>query len=159
MDGTVVKAALSGRELARQRRQALAQQGRGALSSLRSAMVRARSAATNGVDLAPAAAPTGCGCGGVNGCQRAAEDGVARMLAAAQATPAVQGGSTASAAHEDKPRVVMATGRALAQARAYSVRRRENAPLAVTLVPSVARELPRRARADSTAPAACRIDG
>ena len=84
MDGTVVKAALSGRELARQRRQALAQLGRNGAQQVRAAMahsapVAAASDAGSGVGSA------GCGCGGTGGaCGCAGSDGVARMLAAAR---------------------------------------------------------------------------
>ncbi|MDW8336128.1 MAG: CsoS2 family carboxysome shell protein [Tepidimonas sp.] len=117
MDGTVVKAALSGRELARQRRQALAQQGRGALPTLRSAMARQTTAAS-------APAGCGCGCGGTGACQREETDGVARMLAAASATP-----QRAAAQVEDLPRVTPPTGRALAQARRAALAREGKAGL------------------------------
>ncbi|MEW6693532.1 MAG: CsoS2 family carboxysome shell protein [Pseudomonadota bacterium] len=123
MDGTVVKAALSGRELARQRRQALAQQGRGALANLRSTVARVRSPQA---DAAPAAATAGCGCacGGAGGCQRPpAEDGVARMLAAAQAEAAAPASAAALARSGEAPRVAPPTGRALAQARRAAMAR------------------------------------
>ncbi|MCX7742246.1 MAG: CsoS2 family carboxysome shell protein [Tepidimonas sp.] len=112
-----MKAALSGRELARQRRQALAQQGRGALPTLRSAMARQTTAAS-------APAGCGCGCGGTGACQREETDGVARMLAAASATP-----QRAAAQVEDLPRVTPPTGRALAQARRAALAREGKAGL------------------------------
>ncbi|TSE22718.1 CsoS2 family carboxysome shell protein [Tepidimonas aquatica] len=122
MDGTVVKAALSGRELARQRRQALAQQGRAALPTLRSAMAR-RDAAPQ---QAAAAQGCGCGCGGSGACATtAAEDGVARMLAAA-VTPQA---AAARPAADDQPRIVTPTGRALAQARRAALAREGKAGL------------------------------
>ncbi|MCX7814914.1 MAG: CsoS2 family carboxysome shell protein [Tepidimonas ignava] len=122
MDGTVVKAALSGRELARQRRQALAQQGRAALPTLRSAMAR-RAAAPQ---QAAASRGCGCGCGGSGACATAAaEDGVARMLAAAVTPQAAQARPTM----DDKPRVSPPTGRALAQARRAALAREGKAGL------------------------------
>ncbi|WP_334153433.1 CsoS2 family carboxysome shell protein [Tepidimonas sp.] len=128
MDGTVVKAALSGRELARQRRQALAQQGRGALPTLRSAMARSQAAA-----VAPAASADGgcgCGCGGRQSCQREASDGLARMLAAATAPGGCGDAGVRTAAHvEDKPRVAPPTGRTLAQARRAALAREGKAGL------------------------------
>lgn len=116
MDGTVVKAALSGRELARQRRQALAQLGRNGAQQVRAAMahsapVAAASDAGSGVGSA------GCGCGGTGGaCGCAGSDGVARMLAAAR--------ESASAPDTNQvARAVTPTGRALAQARRAALAR------------------------------------
>ncbi|TSE19074.1 Carboxysome shell peptide mid-region [Tepidimonas alkaliphilus] len=125
MDGTVVKAALSGRELARQRRQALAQQGRAALATLRSAMARAATSPQS-----QGSGGCGCGCGGQNGCTRASADsadGVARMLAAAQGESSLQ---ARPAQHgDDMPRVAVPTGRALAQARRAALAREGKAGL------------------------------
>jgi len=127
MDGTVVKAALSGRDLARQRRQALALLGRGALP-LRAAMARhgvARPAAAEPVQAVPSAG-CGCGCGGT-ACNRPAgsTDGVARMLAAAQSQPSGE----SVPVNEERQRVAVPPGRALAQARRAALAREGKAGL------------------------------
>ncbi|MDM7464336.1 MAG: CsoS2 family carboxysome shell protein [Tepidimonas taiwanensis] len=120
MDGTVVKATLSGRELARQRRQALASHGRAGVAQLKATMARTSAAA--------ASSGCGCGCGGQGGCANnasrvaagsaTADDGVARMLAAGGATL-----TAPASAESERPRVAMPTGRALAQARRAALAR------------------------------------
>lgn len=106
MDGTVVKATLSGRELARQRRQAMASHGRVGVAQVKAMLERA--------DAAAKAGGCGCGCGGqvcaattqAVTAQADSRDGEARVMAGA-----------AVSVDMDRPRAVIPTGRALAQAR------------------------------------------